>query len=529
MASPIAKFKTLPLWREMTPKAVFVAMVACMGALIYGYDVSWWSSVLGMPYFTKQYGVYNEKTGTYSISASLQSAGSAIPTAGLTVGAVLCHLISDRWGRRIALLLTSIGYIVAIIIEVTSNSFWQVVIGRFFNSIPQGLAAVLIPMYQAECAPASCRGTLIGIYTWFVDMGAVIAVGIIYHTNARQDAGSYKIVMGCQVIFPLAILACLRWMPETPRYLCMKGRDEEARQVLLTLRKEVDKVEHELAEIHASLQVHQEQVSWLELFRGSNLRRTIITVFVATIESWQGLSFIGNYLVVFFISLGTTETTYELVLLINATLFMTLTFFFWAPDYFGRRTLLMFGTGVMFASFFIMAGVGGKDVSVISSAKQQVCIAMLFIWTIVYSSTVANLTWVTIGEIPTTRLKSKTGGLAFGLQCVSSIVITIFSPYVQSDEYTNWGAYIGFFFGSFSFIAFWFVYFFYPEVKGLSIEEMDLLFELKAPVSEFSKITRGDTGLLQGVSDTRAAAITADTEKCIVVTTTEKNKEVGIV
>lgn len=437
MASSIEKFKNMPLWREMTPKAVFVAFMACVAAMVYGYDVSWWSSVLGMPYFTKQYGVYDAATDSYTISASLQSAGSAIPTAGLAIGAFSCHLISDRWGRRTALLLTAITYIVAIIIEVTSNSYWQVVMGRFINSIPQGLAAVLIPMYQSECAPASCRGTLIGIYTWFVDVGAVTAVGIVYNTNARPDAGSYKIVMGCQMIFPLVILAALKWMPETPRFLCMKGRPDEARSVLMSLRRETDGIEHELAEIQTSLQVHHDEASWLDLFRGSNLRRTTITIFVATVEAWQGLAFIGNYLVVFLESVGTKENVYELVLLINGTLLMTLTFFFWAPDYFGRRTLLMFGTGVMFTTFFIMAGVGGRDVSTISHAGQQVCVAMLFLWTTSYSSTVANLTWITIGEMPTTRLKSKTSGLAYGLQCVSSIAISLFSPYVQSDEYTN--------------------------------------------------------------------------------------------
>lgn len=506
MPSLITKAKGVHLWSDMTRKSMYVALTSCIGAVVYGYDVSWWSSVLGMPEFTKRFGIYNAKTDSYAISAPLQSAGSSVPTVGLVIGSMLNFAISDRFGRRAAIGLTAIMYIIAIIIEVTGNSFWQIVMGRFINAIPQGLSASLLPMYQAECAPASCRGALVGIYTWFLDIGAVTACGIIYNTYARTDSGAYKIVMGVQMIYPLIILLCLPWLPESPRYLCMKGRDDEALVVLQSLRVKPEHAKHELLEIQESLRVHQDDTSWFDLIRGSNLRRTIITLFTACVETWQGLSFIGNYLVVFFISLGTTNT-YQLVVLINSVLLITLTFFFWAPDYFGRRTLLLLGSAVMFSTFFIMAGVGGKDVSLISPTAQRVCIAMLFIWAIVYSSTWANLTWVTLGEMPTTRLKSKTSGLAYALQSVSTIVITVFSPYVQSDDYTNWGAYIGFFFGSFSFIAFWFVYFFYPEVKGLSIEDMDLLFERNASISEFRKATRGKATFIEGIDGARGGAL----------------------
>lgn len=512
MSALKARLANHPLWREMTARAVFVAFASSIGAMVYGYDVSWWSSVLGMPSFTEKYGILNKATGTYAISAPLQSAGSAIPSAGLFIGSIICHFISDRWGRRPALFLTAILYIIAIIVEVTADSFWQIVVGRLLNSIPQGISASLLPTYQAECAPASCRGSLISIYTWFLDVGAVTATGIIYRTYDRPDASAYKIVMGIQMMYPVALLVCLPWLPETPRFLCMKNRDDEALAVLKNLRVNPADADQELAQIHESLQVHVEDGSWLDLFRGSNLRRTIITLFIPVVEAWQGLSFVGNYLVVFFIALGTTDV-YLLVVLINSTLLITLTFFFWAPDYFGRRKLLLGGSLTMFACFFIMAGVASKDPTSISGTRQQVAIAMLFIWAIVYSSTWANLTWVVLGEMPTTRLKAKTSGLGYGLQSISALVITIFTPYVQSVDYVNWGPYIGFFFGSFSFIAFAFVYFFLPEVKGLSIEQMDLLFEKGATVKEFSKAARGEA-VLSGVEPTiRAGSIIQMDEK----------------
>lgn len=175
----------------------------------------------------------------------------------------------------------------------------------------------------------------------------------------------------------------------------------------------------------------------------------------------------------------------------------------------------------MFTTFFVMAGVAGKDVSAISHTRQRIAVVMLFIWSIVYSSTWANGTWVTIGEMPQTRLRAKTSGLAYAVQSVSALIITLFSPYVQSDDYVNWGAYIGFFFGSFSFISFVFVFFFYPEVKGLSIERMDQHFDQGASIKEFAKADHGET-VIAGVMTSDSSAVyvergTVDVEKTAVV------------
>lgn len=522
-----SKFTNIPLFRDMTARSTYVACTICIGASVYGYDISWWSSILGMPAFTRRFGIYQEQTDSYVISAPLQSAGSSVPRVGVIFGAFICHMLSDRFGRRMTLLITCILFIAAAIVEVATNTFWSITVGRLLNSVPIGIAAVLLPSYQAECAPASCRGSLLSIYTWFLDVGAVTAVGIVYNTWNRPDSGAYKIVMGCQMIYPILIICTLPWLPESPRFLCMKGKHEEARKVLRQLRPASQEIDGELMGIQASLE-HHESSSWRELFQGSNRRRTLITFGTITVEAWQGLSFIANYLVVFFISLGTTDV-YQLVLLINAVLLITLTFFFWAPDYFGRRTLLLFGSACMWATFFVMAGVGGYDVRTITATKQRVCVAMLFIWTIVYSCTWANVSWITIGEMPQMRVKAKTSGTALILQNASTIAIALFSPYLQSDRYVNWGAYIGFFFGSFSFVSFCFVYFFYPEVKGLSIEQIDLLFEQGASIKQFSAAARGrPLEIVEAVDDVRGKTLAVDSQGKDDVQVASTARTVGI-
>lgn len=118
--------------------------------------------------------------------------------------------------------------------------------------------------------------------------GAMIAAGIVFATHGRSDPGAYKIVMGVQLLFPILLLIALPFIPETPRYLCMTGRRKEAINVLKTLQVSNEIVELEMLDIEASLEMHTDNGKWVDLFKGTNLRRTIISITLPTIESWQG-------------------------------------------------------------------------------------------------------------------------------------------------------------------------------------------------------------------------------------------------
>lgn len=81
--------------------------------------------------------------------------GSGIPTAGRIIGSIITPMIADRIGRRYTMLVMSIIFIVSIIIEVTSKSYWQIVMGRFINYIPMGIAGALVPVYQVRFIESS--------------------------------------------------------------------------------------------------------------------------------------------------------------------------------------------------------------------------------------------------------------------------------------------------------------------------------------------------------------------------------------
>lgn len=296
--------------------------------------------------------------------------GSGIPTAGRILGSVLTPLIADRIGRRKCMGIMCIFFILAIIVEVTAKSFWQIVVGRFLNYIPMDVAGALIPVYQAECAPAAVRGSLITIYTWFCDAGALTASGIVFASHAKTGEITFKLVMGVQMIYPILLLCALPWIPESPRWLAIKGRREEALAVLKTLRVSDEVAEIEINDVETALEMHVSEGSWADLFKGTNLRRTVIAVTIPSIEAWQGQSFMGNYLIVFLISLGATNT-YFLSTMIQMTLLIMVTLTCWAPDRLGRRPMLLTGSIIMFLTMYITAGVSGHDTIHTSDIRKQ--------------------------------------------------------------------------------------------------------------------------------------------------------------
>lgn len=462
-----------------------------------------------------------------------------MPSAGRIIGSIITPFIADRIGRRWCMFVMSICFIIAIIVEVTAETFWQIVIGiinltqlsevplltvlgRFLNYIPMGMAGALVPVYQSECAPASCRGSLITVFTWTCDAGALLAAGIVFNTHTMKTEAAYKIVMGVQMVFPILLLSALYWIPETPRWLMMKGRREEALATLKTLRTSDEIAELEIMDIEASLEMHVDDGNWIDLIKGTNLRRTIIAITLPTIEAWQGQSFMGNYLIVFLISLGVTNQ-YLLSLLLQSVILIMVTLLFWAPDKIGRRPMLLVGTITMFLTMYITAGVSGHDSAQTSPVRKQVAVGMLFIWAITYACTWQTLAFIAPAEIPTTKLKTKTGGVAYFTQQSGGLIITFISPYMQNAGYGNLGPYIGFFFGAFSFLGIIFVWFCYPETKGASIEDLDLFFEMRVPTRDFGKALRGQHGIQEFVIEGQAKDIEmAEERKGADTVTTQK-------
>lgn len=130
----------------------------------------------------------------------------------------------------------------------------------------------VVPAYQSECAPAKIRGTLVNTYQFFLLVGAVMAATCNWGLESRTDQWAYRVILILQFIIPVVMIIGGFILPESPRWLISKGRDEEALKVLKFLRKGSSDliVEEEVRLLVAAEEEqkeHQKTSSWIHCFQ----------------------------------------------------------------------------------------------------------------------------------------------------------------------------------------------------------------------------------------------------------------------
>ncbi|CDK25314.1 unnamed protein product [Kuraishia capsulata CBS 1993] len=361
-------------------------------------------------------------------------------------------------------------------------------VGRIINAIGVGVAYSIVPIYLAECSPPTVRGTLTSFYQWFFTFGQFWAYFIIYFTKDKTTKWSYLTAILVQVVIPAFMLAATPFLIESPRWLIITGKREQG---VISMSKlygkdtqyDINKIADEIEEAHNALQNYRKDTSYLDLFKGVNLRRTLIAMAIPCLLTGQGLVFMGAYLVLFLESIGVDDANLMLMV-IMLVLLATNTFSFWGADRFGRRNLLMISSFFMAISFYLVAVFAWY---VRSNAANNTVVAFLFIWCIVYGATWAPLAHITVGEIPSTQLREKTLAVAMFLNFGISMLVSFVNPYIQNAGEGNLQGRVGFVYGSVSWLAIIMVYFGLPEVKGLSLDVIDTLFELKTSAKTFLK------------------------------------------
>lgn len=297
-----------------------------------------------------------------------------------------------------------------------------------------------------------------------------------------------------QFILPIAIILCSPILPESPRWLAGQGRLEEAAAVIKSLRKVQPGLDNDAAvwaeveEIKAAYdemrRIH-DGVGWLELFRGANLRRTLVAIGLQCLQQAQGVSFVANYTLVTLIGLGISNP-YTVVMILYVVLLGSSLGAFYFPDKLGRRTLLLIGS----TSGAVWMAIIGAITTVFAAPKgayANLLVASLFLWVAIFANTWSIIPWTVAAEIPSNPLREKTLALASWSGFGVGLAVGFIVPYIQDAQYGDLGGKIGFLWMAWSIIAGLFVFFFLPELKGRSLEELDYMFESGVSTHAFRK------------------------------------------
>ncbi|KAJ5419425.1 uncharacterized protein N7487_002975 [Penicillium crustosum] len=480
-----------------TVTGFFCMGLASAGALLFGIDNGWWGTLLGAEEFLRTYGSCETVNGVHlcSLSTAQQSAGSSVQSAGIMAGSLISISVNNWLGRRNSLLVTGVISIIGVLIEITSAvgasaRFSQLVVGKTIAALAMGLCANVVPIYLSETSTATARGFAVTMYSNAQVLGSIVAAGTVYATSKRMDAGCYYIPIGIQLLPPLCMIIGSPFLPESPRWLVLKGQTERA--VVASSRLFASKRNNFDAQAYVrtiEVAIEEERLSqqssgWMDLLRGSDLRRLLIAIGVQCLCQAQGSTYILNYVVSFLKSAGIADV-FPVIMGIYSLYYVGILGGHYLPDRFGRRSLLMSTAGICGVCLLTIA-IMITAIASPTAASRKAAIALIFIWELMFAVQ-STVIWIVTTECAPSRNREKVLAIAVFFGFGISLLVASVSPYLQDEAYGNLGGKIGFIWGTFSIIAVIWTFFTVPEMKGFSLEELDHLFNRQVPTLRFKR------------------------------------------
>ncbi|KAH6884383.1 general substrate transporter [Thelonectria olida] len=482
--------------------AIAMGFFVAFGGVLFGYDTGTISGILAMPYWQSLFSTgYMDPDGNPNITTTQESTIVSILSAGTFFGALSMALLSDHLGRRPGLIIACWVFNLGVILQTVSTAIPMFVAGRFFAGFGVGLVSAMIPLYQSETAPKWIRGAIVGTYQWAITIGLLLAAVVNNSTGMRNDTGSYRIPIAVQFAWSLVLFFGMLVLPETPRFLIKKDQPEKAARSLGRIRRlpaDHPAVQAELAEIQASHDYEKNlgQASYLDCFREPLLKRQCTGMAIQALQQLSGVNFIFYYGTKYFQNSGISSGF--IISMITSAINVTSTIpGIYAIDRWGRRPLLLWGAIGMCASQLIVAICGtlstGQDAStgeifVKNLDGQKAAVAFVCIYIFFFASTWGPLAWVVNGEIFPLKARAKGISMSVATNWLFNWAIAFSTPYLVNygKGYANLQSKIFFIWFGACFFSIFFVYFCIYETKGLSLEEVDLLYE---EVSVASKST----------------------------------------
>lgn len=483
------RMKTRDRLRHFNGMLIFFMIYMALCAFNYGFDVGTFSGVQGMHSFTRRFGEYNAKKNIFTIPAWLLSIMTATPFLGKAVGCIICGPIAEKWGRKVAIFGLCILSFIGVTLQTSAASAAQFTIGRVFTFAMTGMTIVVVPIFQAEASPRVLRGMFGSTLQAMVVFGQVISTLVTYGTETIESAASWRIPIGLQFVAPCLLCSLLYYLPESPRWLLSRGRREEAIESLGKFRTKttLEEVSVELDGIALS-HTRENQGTWAEVFNAENRRRTAVATLAMFGQQITGQAFASQYAVVFYQSQGFGQSAF-LFNVLNSVISLFAVMITWLfVDSTGRRPVLLVGGAFMSFFFYLFGAIGSIPEDSRSGAMTNLMVACLMLFYFFYNLSWAPVSYIIVSEIAAQRVREKTNLFACVISVLTTFTTSYTIPYLISDKYANLGARVGYIYGSTSLVMVIATFFFIPELKGRTLEEVDQLFASGMPLRTFRKI-----------------------------------------
>lgn len=466
--------------------SIFCMLVA-FGGFVFGFDTGTISGFVNMSDFKERFGELNS-SGTYYLSNVRVGLMVSIFNVGCAVGGIFLCKIADIYGRRIGLMFSMVIYVVGIVIQIASTTKWyQYFIGRLIAGLAVGTVSVISPLFISEVAPKQLRGTLVCCFQLCITLGIFLGYCTTYGTKVYTDSKQWRIPLGLCFLWAIFLVGGMLCMPESPRYLVEKARIDDARKSIARSNK----VSEEDPAVYTEIQLIQAGIdreamagkaSWKELVTGKPkiFRRVIMGIMLQSLQQLTGDNYFFYYGTTIFKAVG-LQDSFQTSIILGIVNFASTFVGIYAIEKMGRRMCLLVGSASMFVCFIIYSLIGTQhlykngysndtDNTYKASGNAMIFITCLYIF--FFASTWAGGVYCIISESYPLRIRSKAMSVATAANWMWGFLISFFTPFITSAIHF----YYGFVFTGCLLFSFFYVYFFVVETKGLSLEEVDILY-----------------------------------------------------
>ncbi|KAJ5255014.1 hypothetical protein N7497_007510 [Penicillium chrysogenum] len=456
------------------------ALTASMAGLLFGYDTGIISGVLVV--------LGNSLDGRPATSSEKEMITS-LCSGGAFIGAIFAGNTADRFGRKMAIYLGCILFIAGAVLQAAAYTIVQMAIGRLVIGFGVGCGAMVLPLYVAEIAPAKARGKLIGLNNMSITGGQVISYAIGAAFASVPHGWRYMVGLGGVPAVVLGVL--MPFCPESPRHLAYNGRRDEARVVLRKIYAKAteDQIDAVLLSICTACDQAREinesgsRFSKIKKLHTvpSNLRALVSACGLMVISQLSGFNALMYYSATLFSLVGFDNPT-AVGLVVAGTNFIMTFVNMMVIDGMGRRKLLLstvWGMSVGMVAIavafrWIPINMETMEVATTGISPAAIAVLVFIIWFVVfYGVSVGNTAWMSTDFFP---LEVRAMGTMW-LTCsnwganviISSTFLSMMKAWTTSGAFGFFAAICG--------LGYIWIYFFYPEVSGLVLEEVKEVFE----------------------------------------------------
>ncbi|OQV02402.1 hypothetical protein CLAIMM_07606 [Cladophialophora immunda] len=470
-------------WRNFL---ICFAIAGC-GQLAFGYPASIIGVTLAQPSFLTYMKLINAETGEMAHDAdSLIGAMSGVFQAGAFLGIIIGSFIMDRWGRKAGTVFCAVMSLIGGAGLTGSVNTTMFIIFRLIAGAGSWGFLALTPVYTAELAPPKLRGFFVGMNGMGITIGYSLAsyMGLAFYYVENDPAAQWRGPLGLALIFPALQLLVIAWAPESPRYLLMKGRVEEARKIVMDLHQVPGDPDQEYA--RGEFYQMQKQAEFdrtltptyrAMFFKKSYRKRTILACGFAFIGQSTAVLVINNYGPTLYAALG-YGTLDQLKLQCGWITMGTPANLLGAVimDRVGRRVLMLTGVFGCCACLIIEAALIATFASPIPDTPNlpalRAGVAMFYIFLLFYGCGIDVAGVVFYSEIFPNHLRAK--GVAMSIAAVALTDLVYLQVTATAFANIGWKFFLVFIIisGLGGIAAFLLL----PETKGVPLEEIAAVF-----------------------------------------------------